>query len=199
MDALDRTDDTQNRLTRTVRRAAETTVAPRGYRVEIHNLGYSDETDAFRILCHTHVVRGICMCLRCNQVTSVLGHPAGRTEVRARHHDGGGQRNPTHGARHLIYPARLQDMPQASTVYEATPHLMKIAILRCAGQTQMVAAGSGTIPFPGTQLSCATRQREVLLLNNHTIAKIRSKIRTHIYIQLFVDLLMIRLQTESDY
>ena len=124
------------------------------------------------------------MCLRCNQVTPVLARPLVRTEVRAGHHDG--QRNPTHGARQLVYPAILQVMPQARTVYEATPHLIKIAIFWCAGQTQIVAAGSETLSFPGTYMSCATRQREVLLLNNHTIAKIRSKIRTHIYSCLWI-------------
>ena len=199
MDALLRADNTQNRLVLDVRGTAQRATHS-DYVVEIKSTVEINlmKTVAFMIAVQTRVLSGVEIFICCIQHTRVLGRPARRTGVGAGHHDAGGQRDPAHGAGQEVIPATLQDIPEVTTDDDATVPFRKAVKLRCLGQTQRVGAGSLNVVVFACNKSCAATQREELSLNNHMTARIGSKTQ-NTQIQLFLDLLMILPQRESDY
>ena len=102
----------------------------------------------------------------------------------AGHHDAGGQRDPAHGAAQIVVPAKLEDLPEVTTVDDVVLIMRKLVKLRGPNQIQRVGAGPLNVfvfLFFACNKSCAATQREELSLNNHITARIRSKIRTHRY------------------
>ena len=99
VEALLRTDNTQNRLILDVRGTVQR-AAHSGYVVEIKSTVEINlmKTVAFMIAVQTRVLSGVEIFMCCSQDSRVLGLPARRTGVGAGHHDAGGQRDPAHGA-----------------------------------------------------------------------------------------------------
>ena len=81
-------------------------------------------------------------------------------------HDAGGQRDPAHGAAQIVVPAKLEDIPEVTTVDAATARLRKVVKLRCLDQTQRVGAGSVNLVCFASNKACAATQRGEFLLNN---------------------------------
>ena len=58
------------------------------------------------------------------------------------HHDAGGQRDPAHGAAQIVVPAKLQDIPEVTTVDVVVLIMRKVVKLWGPNQIQRVGAGS---------------------------------------------------------
>lgn len=142
MDALLRADNTQNRLVLDVRGTAQRATHS-DYVVEIKSTVEINlmKTVAFMIAVQTRVLSGVEIFICCIQHTRVLGRPARRTGVGARHHDAGGQRDPAHGAAQIVVPAKLEDIPEVTTV-DVVLIMRKVVKLWGPNQIQRVGAGS---------------------------------------------------------
>ena len=169
MDALLRADNTQNRLVLDVRGTAQRATHS-DYVVEIKSTVEINlmKTVAFMIAVQTRVLSGVEIFICCIQHTRVLGRPARRTGVGARHHDAGGQRDPAHSAGQEVVHANRRGIIviEATTVDAATARLRKVVKLRCLDQTQRVGAGSVNLVCFASNKACAATQRGEFLLNN---------------------------------